>query len=323
MKDFVTFALQAGEKYLPEYEKAEAFLSAPEVIADNGLYKRTLFKKATLEKRYALTKKLSELISERENCLKYIGVSDPVLGALLQEEVNMLEPRIEATASELLDELSDANDGDAKVVVSCKTGEEKYAETLISGYKKYAAQKGYETLDDEQYPVRTLLFKNGLSDFSREEGYHRFCDKTAHTVCVEVSAPEKEFVPTINKKDIRIDLFHSSGAGGQNINKVESAVRLTHIPTGIVVTSQDERSQLMNREKAFKQLNIRLKEHYNALSEKEKAEAVQKKKDGLKVVRVYDLNKNVFTDERLKKTFPLSDFTSGKYEELVKMLKTK
>ena len=323
MKDFVSFALENGKKHALRYQKIADMLSAPEVIADNGLYKRLLLEKASLENVYTLYQKLAGLVDEEEKCSAFLSMPDESFSFLLKEELAMLAPKIESVADELLTELSGGGQEDVELNIICKSGDEKFLELLASAYKNCAAKKTLEALDDGAVPQRKILVKKGYSDFLFEEGFHRFVDKNSHILTVYAFSPRKTSLPDIDKKDIRTDLFHSSGAGGQNINKVESAVRLTHIPTGIVVTSQDERSQLMNKEKALKQLKIRLIDYYENLQNTERREETATKSSQLKTVRTYNLIKNTFSDARIAGEFELKDFFDGEYDRMIKMLKAK
>ena len=147
-----------------------------------------------------------------------------------------------------------------------------------------------------------------------------------HTSAATVAVlPEAEEVEVeIKEKDIRIDIFHSGGAGGQNVNKVASAVRITHFPTGIVVTCQDERSQLKNKERAFKVLRSRVYDHYNGQSEKAREENRRNmvgSGDRSERIRTYNFPQSRVTDHRIGLSlYSLDAFMTGEIDEMVEAL---
>jgi peptide chain release factor 1 len=147
-----------------------------------------------------------------------------------------------------------------------------------------------------------------------------------HTSTATVAVlPEAEEVEVdIADKDIRIDIFHSGGAGGQNVNKVASAVRITHFPTGIVVTCQDERSQLKNKERAFKVLRSRLYDYYNGRSSKARDEnrrSLVGTGDRSERIRTYNFPQNRVTDHRISLSqYNLDSFIMGDIDSMVEAL---
>ena len=181
--------------------------------------------------------------------------------------------------------------------------------------------------------VYNVTGKSAYKLFKYESGVHRVqrvpeteTQGRIHTSTATVAVlPEAEEVEVeILDKDIRIDIFHSGGAGGQNVNKVASAVRITHFPSGIVVTCQDERSQLKNKERAFKVLRSRLYDLYNGSAS---AERDQNRKslvgsgDRSERIRTYNFPQNRITDHRIGRTeYNLDKFIMGEIDEMVEAL---
>ena len=147
-----------------------------------------------------------------------------------------------------------------------------------------------------------------------------------HTSAATVAVlPEAEEIDVeINDKDIRIDIFHSGGAGGQNVNKVASAVRITHFPTGIVVTCQDERSQLKNKERAFKVLRSRIYDFYNSQSARAREEnrrSMVGSGDRSERIRTYNFPQSRVTDHRIGLSqYNLDAFMTGDIDSMVEAL---
>ncbi len=147
-----------------------------------------------------------------------------------------------------------------------------------------------------------------------------------HTSTATVAVlPEAEDVEVeINDKDVRIDIFHSGGAGGQNVNKVASAVRLTHFPTGIVVTCQDERSQLKNKERAFQVLRSRLYDLYRGKAGREREESRRSlvgSGDRSERIRTYNYPQSRITDHRIGfSVYDMEKFLAGDLDEMVQAL---
>ncbi|MBP5308254.1 MAG: peptide chain release factor 1, partial [Clostridia bacterium] len=240
----------------------------------------------------------------------------------------------------------DPND-DKNVIIEIRGGaggEEAalFAYELYRMYVKFAEKNRWkiEEIDSnvtEMGGIKEIVFsvsgKGVYSKMKYESGVHRVqrvpeteSQGRVHTSTVTVAVlPEVEDIEiTIDEKDLRVDTLRSSGAGGQHINKTESCIRLTHIPTGIVVTCQDERSQIKNREKAMKVLKSRLYDYYNSKYEKEYADNRKSQVgtgDRSERIRTYNYPQGRVTDHRIGMTlYNLPDFLLGEIDDMVEAL---
>ncbi len=333
------------------YEELTRRLSAPEVIAHQEQFRKYAKLRAELEEivvKYREYKKLSqEIVDTRELLLME---TDTEMRELAKGELEELEPRVEGVEQELHMLLIPKDPNDEKNIVleiRAGTGGEEaalFAGDLFRMYSKYAEQKGWKVEIMSRNPIGIGGFKEiialieGKGAYSRlkfESGVHRVqrvpvteASGRIHTSAVTVAVlPEAEEVDIdINPDDLRIDVYRSSGPGGQSVNTTDSAVRITHIPTGIVVSCQDEKSQHKNKAKALKILRARLLD--KARSEQQQAIAQNRKNqvgsgDRSERIRTYNFPQGRVTDHRINLTlYALDSILEGELDEVIEPLIT-
>ena len=276
------------------------------------------------------------------------GEKDPELAELTREELRAAEEKLAALEEELKILLlpKDPND-DKNVILEIRAGaggEEAalFALDLLKMYLRYAEKNRWKTeeidlsssdLGGIKEAVVQITGKGAYSKLKFESGVHRVqrvpeaeSQGRIHTSTVTVAVlPEAEDVEVqVDEKDLRIDIFRSSGAGGQKVNKTESAIRITHLPTGIVVQCQDERSQTRNKEKAMTVLKSRLYDYYATRAE---AEVAQKRRtqvgtgDRSERIRTYNFPQGRVTDHRINMTlYSLDIYMQGEIDEMIDAL---
>ena len=276
------------------------------------------------------------------------GEKDPELAELTRDELRAAEEKLAALEEELKILLlpKDPND-DKNVILEIRAGaggEEAalFALDLLKMYLRYAEKNRWKTeeidlsssdLGGIKEAVVQITGKGAYSKLKFESGVHRVqrvpeteSQGRIHTSTVTVAVlPEAEDVEVqVDEKDLRIDIFRSSGAGGQKVNKTESAIRITHIPTGIVVQCQDERSQTRNKEKAMTVLKSRLYDYYATRAE---AEVAQKRRtqvgtgDRSERIRTYNFPQGRVTDHRINMTlYSLDTYMQGEIDEMIDAL---
>lgn len=343
---------QAARTAVEHYRSLQARLEDPAVAADPRQAAELAREIKRLRTTVEHAERYLQLSHEWRSVRELLETeSDPELRHLAAEELEQLELQLERAAEELRVALLPADPDDSRdciVEIRAGTGGEEaalFAADLFRIYQRYAERKGWklELIDVSESDLggfKEIVFALSGEDvygtMKYESGVHRVqrvpvteSSGRIHTSAATVAVlPEPEEVDVeIREEDLRIDVFRASGHGGQNVNKVETAVRIVHIPTGIVVQCQDERSQHRNREKALKVLRARLYELQRRQQEEQLAHQRRsqiRSGDRSEKIRTYNFPQNRVTDHRLSgedKNFPLSEVLEGKLDPIIERLK--
>ena len=319
------------EEIYARYRELGDLLSQPEVAVDYEKVVTLAKERASLDDTVNRYRELKDARGQREEAQSIIDEGgDPEMEALASEEMEGLVDRIETLEDELRLALlpQDPND-ERSVIVEIRKGAGGQEAGLFAGdlfrmYSRYAQNVGWkvEVLNSNSSDLGgfnevafTVEGKNAFSRLKYERGVHRVqriptteSSGRLHTSTVTVAVlPEAEEVDiSINPDDLRIDVFHAGGHGGQNVNKVATAIRIVHNPTGTVVTCQEERSQYKNKQRAMDILRARLYEQEQLRQEKE---IIQSRRtqvgtgDRAEKIRTYNLPQDRITDHRIGKSF--------------------
>lgn len=331
-----------------KYDRITTALSDPSVFSNRDEFTKLTRDQAELEpivSKYREYKKVIKDIEELEELLKS---GDGELRELAEEELHTLKrlkPQIEQELKILLLPKDPRDEKNVILEIRAGTGGEEaalFAADLFRMYSKYAESKGWKVDIIDSHPtglggfkeiIASISGKGAFSKLKYESGVHRVqrvpiteASGRIHTSTATVAVlPEAEEVDIkIDEKDLRIDTFCSSGPGGQSVNTAYSAVRIVHIPTGIMVQCQDERSQLKNKEKALKVLRARLLEMERQKKEAERAlERKQQVGTGERSerIRTYNFPQNRVTDHRVGITlYKLEQVLNGELDEIIDAL---
>ncbi len=337
--------LEAIEKRFLEIEEE---LAQPEIEEDIGKLTALSKERASLEGAYLSFERYKKMESEYQEAVEASSASDPEMAELMKEEKKRLESEMATMEVNLRTDLLPVDPNDHKNIIveirGAVGGDEAniFAGDLLRMYARYAETQGWKVqfIDGEEgtaggYSYVSFMVKgeNVYSKLKFESGAHRVqrVPKTEasgriHTSTATVLVmPEAEEVDIkINPADLKIDTYRSQGAGGQNVNKTESAVRVTHIPTGIVVSCQTEKAQLQNKEICMRMIRAKVQDYYQ--SQQDDARASERK---LKVgtgersekIRTYNYPQNRVTDHRIGYTVNTLDrIMEGELEDLIEAL---
>ncbi len=337
------------DKTLERYKKLNELVADPEVLAKMDEWKAYSKELADISETVEEYLKYKKAVSEIEVLESDVSKeTDAEMRALMEEEILSLKKKLEEISASLKILLlpKDPND-DKNVIMEIRAGaggEEAslFAYELYRMYVKYAEKNRWKTEEIENSStelggIKEVIFSvSGKSAYAKlkfESGVHRVqrvpeteSQGRVHTSTATVAVlPEATDVEIhIDEKDLKIDTLRSSGAGGQHVNKTESCIRLTHLPTGIVVLCQDERSQTKNREKAMKVLKSRLYDYYQSQADKAYSENRKNQVgtgDRSERIRTYNFPQGRVTDHRIGLTlYSLENFLMGDVEEMIEAL---
>ena len=337
------------ENLCERYDEIAALLSEPEIQNNQNKFRTLSQEYAQITPLVEVYKKRNEALAQKASAQEMANDSDPELRELAKEEIAEAEQSISDIELELQVLLLPKDPNDTRNIfleVRAGTGGDEAA--IFSGdlarmYQRYAERKGWQTeiISENQGEhggyKEVILRVSGRDVYSQlkfESGTHRVqrvpeteSQGRIHTsACTVAIMPEVEEVDAIdiNPADLKVDTYRSSGAGGQHVNKTESAIRITHIPSGVVVECQDERSQHKNRARAMSLLASRL-----LAAEQEKHHAEQSLNRKLQVgsgdrserIRTYNYPQGRLTDHRINLTlYKLEDIMQGGLEQVVQPL---
>jgi len=343
MKDTIQERLQ---RVAARYEEVGLLLSEPDVFSDQERYRDLSMEYAQLEPLARSWRRWQRTQAALVDARQMLTEPDPEMRAMAEDEIRSGENRLEALEHDiqvLLLPRDPHDDDNIFLEVRAGTGGDEaaiFAGDLFRMYQKYAETRGWpvEILSHSlgehggyKEIIARVAGQGAYSRFKFESGTHRVqrvpeteSQGRIHTsACTVAILPEVENVEEveIKKEDLRIDTFRASGAGGQHVNKTDSAIRITHLPTGIVVECQDERSQHKNRARAVSLLRARLLEQERSRQETEIAESRRVQVgsgDRSQRIRTYNFPQGRVTDHRINLTlYRLDDILAGDLDTLI------
>lgn len=345
MEDYKDY-LEKTKKSKERYDELTELVMKPEIIADNKGWKKLVKERSGLEDIANAYTSLLSLSQNLENCENDLNnEKDNEMKALFESEIKELKEKIEKQVEDikiLLLPKDENDDSNAILEIRAAAGGEEsalFGAELLRMYTHFADKNRWKTeiLDINETELGgikecTVLFrgKGAYSKLKYESGVHRVqrvpeteSGGRIHTSTATVAVlPEIEDIDfEILDTDLKIDTYRSGGAGGQHVNKTESAIRITHLPTGIVVTCQDERSQLKNKEKAMNILKSKLYDYYR---EQRDSEYEQNRKSQVgrgnrnERIRTYNYPQGRVTDHRTNlSSYDLEGVLNGNIEEFI------
>jgi peptide chain release factor 1 len=337
--------LKGVEKRFSEIEKR---LGDPEIIKDQQVYQDLIREHADLKKIVTVYREFKEILQGIEESTELLQDSDPEIKNLAREELaelNLNKNRFEDDLKKLLLPRDPNDEKNVIVEIRAGTGGEEaalFASDLFRMYSRYAENRNWKVevmahhatgVGGIKEIIATIHGKGAYSEFKYESGIHRVqrvptteAQGRIHTSAVTVAVlPEAEDVDVqIDPAELKIDVYRSTGPGGQSVNTTDSAVRITHLPTGLVVTCQDEKSQLKNKSKALRVLRARLldkitQEQNEKRSEERKSQVGSGDRSGR--IRTYNFPQGRVTDHRIGLTlYKLDGILEGDLTVLINEL---
>ncbi|MFQ6044932.1 MAG: peptide chain release factor 1 [Gemmatimonadales bacterium] len=334
---------------LDRAEAVERELADPQTVSDPEKLKALGREHARLERVRKAAEALRRAAEEMRQAEELVGDDDPALAELARADVERLGPHVEDLQGRLRELLvpSDPLDNrDTIVEIRAGTGGDEaalFASDLVRMYTRYAERRGWTVETVSVSPatlggVREAVFRvrgeNAYGRLRHESGVHRVqrvpvteAQGRIHTSAATVAVlPEAEEVDIrVDEGDLKIDVFRSSGPGGQSVNTTDSAVRITHVPTGLVVQCQDQKSQLQNKQRALEVLRARLLDR--KIAEQEAARARERRAmvgtgDRSAKIRTYNFPQNRVTDHRINVTLhQLDEVLDGELDSLIDQIK--
>ena len=338
------------KEIINKYHSLAEQLSQPDLISNMPLYKKISQEYSSLKEKV----EISEIYIKKNKELDDVNLlideeSDSDMKDLAIEEQIVLKNEIIKLEEKIKDLLIEADPDDHKnTILEIRSGTggseaSLFADNLFRMYLRYSEQKGWKVelmnlSENEGGGIKEAIFLlkgiNVYADMKYESGVHRVqrvpeteSSGRVHTSAATVAVlPEVETIDVeINEIDIKIDTYRASGAGGQHVNKTESAIRITHLPTGLVVTCQDQSSQHKNKDQAMKVLRARL---YDVQREEQNKQRSDVRKtmvstgDRSAKIRTYNFPQGRVTDHRINLTlYKLTEIINGDLDEVIKCLK--
>lgn len=330
---------------LEKYEELSLKVSDPEVINNQPVWQKHIKEMGEMEPIVNKYKEYKKAKDDLQAAKEMLDENDEELREMAKMEINELEPSIENISEELRILLLPKDPNDEKNVileVRAGTGGDEaalFGADLLRMYIRYAERRGWKTeilemndtgIGGVKEAVVLIKGKGAYSRLKYESGAHRVqrvpeteSSGRIHTSAATIAVlPEVDDVEVdINPNDVRVDVYRASGNGGQCVNTTDSAVRLTHVPTGLVVTCQDEKSQIKNKDKAFKVLRSRL---YDLMQQEQNKEIADERRsqvgsgDRSERIRTYNFPQGRVSDHRINLTiYKLDYFLDGELDEII------